>query len=85
MRCELVGDVIHEDIVGQIAAWCNNDPRCDAFAEVVIGNPEDCRLDDVGVFEQGCLDLAGTDAVAARLDQVGRAATCQTEHAVVVE
>ena len=37
------------------------------------------------MFEQGCLDLAGTDAVAARLDQIGRAATRETEHTVVVE
>ena len=45
-----------------------------AWPEIVVGHADDGRLLDRRVGEQGRFHLAGADAVATALDQVGRLA-----------
>ena len=47
-----------------------DDERDDALAQIVVWHADDGSLGNAGMPEQNRLDLACTDPVAARLDQV---------------
>lgn len=59
MGRERLGDVRDEPIRVARAVRGRDDPRDDALAEVVVGQPEDRSLVDGGMGEQRVLDLAG--------------------------
>ena len=75
------GDVV-DQLVAAGGSPSGDDPGDDALAQVVVGLAGDRGLARRRMLEQGALDLARADLVAAALDQVGRAAADDAHVAV---
>src|SRR5512132_765173 len=73
VRGEHRGDVIDELLPGGRRAGPRHHPGDDPLTHVRVGLAGHGGLEDVGMLEQGALDLAGADLEAAALDEVGRA------------